>query len=362
MMALWRPLALAAALNVTVAVGVATAQTVVVTNAPPGSKIELVLNAATIGSATPDASGIATLSVGLSAHGGKTETDAHIFVDVCKELRRVLLVERGQQPPAPGEGCARKEIAGLFLVRRVTTLVVDVGAAAPAVWLRQGPAPERWLKPEPEAQEGAARTWRPLPTGLVLFGSGGLNSFGDAVSLACGNVTPCSGKDRRAAYTFGGDYWVTRFLAAEGSYLKPAQVTTSGSGDIYRFNSSLDTRIITVAGKVGVPIGPVRAYGKVGATYQRSTSTTTETIDDRTVTVDGVDQIVKGGTQTLAIRTEGWGWIAVGGLEAWVSRRVAIYGEVGGAALKGSNVDSGEGKLDEPVTIILLGIRLKVGR
>jgi hypothetical protein len=62
MMAPWRPLVLTAALNITV-VGVAAAQTVIVTNAPPGSPVELTLNAATVGSGTADPKGVATLTV-----------------------------------------------------------------------------------------------------------------------------------------------------------------------------------------------------------------------------------------------------------------------------------------------------------
>jgi len=45
MRGLWRPLLLAAAFTVTVAVGAATAQTVIVTKAPPGAAVELGLNA-----------------------------------------------------------------------------------------------------------------------------------------------------------------------------------------------------------------------------------------------------------------------------------------------------------------------------
>ena len=44
MMATRRLLAIAAALNLTVCVGAATAQTVIVRNAPPESTVEVVLN------------------------------------------------------------------------------------------------------------------------------------------------------------------------------------------------------------------------------------------------------------------------------------------------------------------------------
>ena len=134
----WRPLALAAALTVTVAVGVATAQTVIVTNAPVGSTVELALNAATIGTATANSRGQATLAVDLSRHARKTETDVHIYIDVCGQMRRVQLAESGLQPPPQENGCTRREIVGLFVMRQVTTFVVDVTEPRPAVWIESG--------------------------------------------------------------------------------------------------------------------------------------------------------------------------------------------------------------------------------
>ncbi len=361
MMEPWRALALAAAFNVAVGVGVGTAQTVIVRNAPPGSTIELVLNAATIGSATAAPGGDATLAVNLPAHGGKTETDAYIYVDVCASLRRVLLVERGLQPPARGEACSRKEMAGLFLVRQVTTIVVDVAGPSPMVWLRQGPVPKEWLGQGPE-RSGAASARRPSPTGLVLFGGGSLMTFRDANVLACGNVANCAGKDSPLAYTAGAAYWFTRFLAAEASYMKPADVTADGSGNNYRFNSFLASRVLTVAGKVGVPIGRVRLYGQAGANYHRATTSATQTIDDSTVTTGDVTTTITGGTQTFELMTAGWGWLFGGGVEAWVKPSFAIYGEVGRARLKGDAVDSGEGGIDDRVTFILFGARVRIGR
>lgn len=360
MMASWRPLALAAALNVIVVVGVATAQTVIVTKAPPGATIELALNAATIGSAAADPGGRATFAVNLSAHGVETETAVRISVDVCNNLRRVLLVEPGSQPPL-GEGCVRREIVGLYALRRVTTLVVEVAESGPAVWLRQGPVPTEWLAQEPESL-GSARTRRSAPTGLVLFGGGSLAQFRDAVDVACGNVSECSGDGFRRAYTAGVAYWFTRFLAAEASYAKPAKVTANGSGDTYGFNSFLDARILTVAGKAGVPIGPVRFFGQAGANYHQATSSTTETIDDVTVTIDDVTQTIAGGTQIFEMKTAGWGWLFGGGVEVWVSRSLAVYAEGRYARVKGLVVGGGEGGIDDRATLVLLGVRVHIGR
>ena len=352
----WRLLVLAAVLNATVGIGVATAQSVIVRNAPPGSTIELVLNAARIGSATADPSGDATLAVNLP--GNVDETDVHIYVDTCAKLQRVLLVEHGLQPPPPAQACTRTGMVRLFAVRRASTLVVDLAGPSPAVWLAQGPAPREWLRQGPVTE----RAWKPLPTGLVLFGGGGFAKFSDAVALACGTVSPCTGNDSRVTYAVGAAYWFTRFLAAEATYVKPANVTANGSGDTFRFDSSLDARVLTVTGMVGVPLGPVRLYGQAGANYHRATSSTTETIDDVTVTLDDVTETIPGGTQTFEMKTAGWGWLFGGGLEAWVVPSLAIYAEAGRAALKGAARDGGEGAIDDRVTFMLIGARVHIGR
>ena len=357
----WRPLALAAALSASVVAGVATAQTVVVTNAPPGSTVELALNAATIESATVKPGGNVTLAVNLSKHAGKAETDAHVSVDVCGSLRRVLVVEQGQSPPPVAPACTRKEFVELFALRKVTTLVVDVADTRMAVWVRQGPAPAEWLRPESEAVEPASAR-RPLPTGLVLFGGGGFMNFQNTVALACGNVTDCAGKDFRSAFSAGAAYWFTQFAAAEASYMRPSDVTADGSGNKYQFNSALDAHVLTVGGKAGFPIGRLRFYGQGGVNYHRATFTTTQTIDDYTVTIDGIDQTIKGGTQTFGLRTAGWGWQFGGGGEIWLAPRLAIYGEVGYARLKGANVDAAEGAFDDRVIFILVGARVRIGR
>ena len=61
----WRPLVLAAAFDVMAGAGLAVAQTLVMTNAPAGGNVELVLNATPLGSAAADERGDATLPVDL---------------------------------------------------------------------------------------------------------------------------------------------------------------------------------------------------------------------------------------------------------------------------------------------------------
>lgn len=352
MMKRWRPLALAAAIEVTLCIGIATAQTVVVRGALPGSTFEFVLNGTTIGSAAADAAGDATVAVNQATNVGKPEMDAHIYVDLCDKLRRVLVVDRILQPPPESAGCIRTQLVGVFLVRPISTLVVNVAGPNPTVLLRQGSFS---LRPP------RVRTWSP-PTGLVLFGGGGLAKFRDAAALACGDVGECAGGDFGGTYTVGADFWITRYLAAEASYLKPAKANVDGSQNNFRFKSFLDAHVVTAAAKVGIPAGRVRLYGQGGANYHRATSGTTQTIDDVTVTIDGVAQTIKGGTQTYGLRTAGWGWQFGGGVEVWLTSALALHGEAGRVALKGAARDDAEGTMDDGLTFILIGGRVRIGR
>ena len=356
----WRRLTLAAALNVTVGVGVVSAQTVFVKNAPPGSAVELVMNTDTVASATVGTGGDAKLVGKLSGSAAETGTDVRILVEVCVNLRRVLLVERGLQPPPQG-ACSRREIGGVFVLRRVTSLVVDVAGPNPMVWLRQGPVPGEWLG-EGAARPARASLWRSSATGLALSGGLDIARFSNAVATSCGNVEQCAGTRSLGSFTVGAAYWFTRYLAAEASYLNLGDVIVNGGGGTFRFHSSLDTQVLNVVGKVGAPIGGARIYGLGGANYHRATLTTNQTVEDVTVIVDDAEVILPGGTQTFQLRTGGWGWLFGGGLEIWVARPLAIYAEAGYVALKGSDRDGGEGSINERVTYILAGARVHVGR
>jgi len=330
----WRPLIAAAALSVTLGVGTAAAQKVTVRNAPAGDTIEVALNATNVGTGTADAQGAATLPLDITAHDNKTEIDANVFVDTCDKRHRVIVVERGQ-PIAPQEaGCDRREVSGLFLVRQVNTLVVDIGAPNPTLMLIKG-----------AYSAGPAHTWAGPPTGLVVFGGGGLAKFSDFAVPACGNVTPCDTNDSGVAYTAGATYWFTKFLGAEGSYIRPDKATVSSSTDTLTFNNSLDAHLFTASGKLAIPAGPVRLYGSVGTNYHRATSKTSETIG--------------GATQTLQFKTNGWNWTWSGGGEVWLGSHFALYGELGFARLRASSVE-GIGVIDDHVRFMLFGGRVRI--
>jgi hypothetical protein len=340
----WRPLVLAAVLNVAGA-AVAAAQTVTIRNAPPGSAVEVVLNTATVATGTVDPSGVATLAAKMKDAIGKTEIDANVFVDVCDSKRRVLIVEVGAPTLPVDAGCDRRQISGLYWVRPINTVVVNLAGADPTLLLIKGsygvpvPGPDGT---DPVA-EGRS-SWRPSPTGLVLSGGAGLSAFRDAGDVACGTV--CTANDSGLAYTAGVTYWITRFLGVEGTYLKPKKMTAQG-GNTFTFDSTLDADVWTIGGIVGAPIGPVRLYGKGGVNYHQATSTTNQTINNA--------------TQTFAFQTKGFGWLFGGGAEGWITSRVAIFGELGLAKLRGDAEGGGEALIDDRLRLLLGGVRVHIG-
>jgi hypothetical protein len=345
-------LAGAAALNVLAGIGVAAAQTVLVRSAPAGSTVELVYNTAAVGKATADAGGDATIPLNLQEQAGKPQIDARVFVEVCADMRRVIVAERGQPVPPLGSGCDRREVSGLFVVRRATTLVVNVGGATPTLLLIQG----RY-----DPREPAPRAWSPAATGLVFSAGVGLSNIPDAALQACGDVQDCDGQSWGATYTVGAAFWPMRFFGAEVAYFRPGDVTAEGTGTNFRFNNFLEPHVLTVAGLVGGPAGRARIYGRAGMNYQRSTFGTTQTTDDVTVTVDGVPQTFPGGTQTFELRTSGWSWLFGGGMEVWLKPSLAVYVDGGLGGLKGTNRDGGEGELDDKLRYIVIGAKFRIG-
>ena len=214
-----RPLAVAAALLVTAGSGPAAAQTLIARRAPIGSTIELVVNSTKAGSAQADAAGDSKIPFTLPA--GKTEMDARVYVDSCGETRRVIVADRDAAPIPPEADCTRQEVTGIFLVRKVTSLVVNVGDPIATVLLVQGSYSLRPRGPRRQA-----------PRGFVVWGGGALVTYANALEFGCTGVQTCSGDETGLGYTVGADYWVTRYLAIEGSYIRPPHLTIAGSGTV----------------------------------------------------------------------------------------------------------------------------------
>ena len=339
---LWRLLAVAAALNLTAGAALAAAQTVMVRHVPPGTSVEVVLDDVVVGTGTANDTGDATVDFKLPDPG---ELDANISVDVCDKSRRVLIVDRNKRAPGTPAGCDRRDISGVFWVRRVNTLVVDLASAQPSMLLIKGsytPPP-----PKPEGQEEVSTPMRQAPIGLSLFGGGGFGKWRDAYAVACGNVANCSGHDGGLGYSFGGTVWLTRWLGAEGGYMKPRDVTVKG-GDTFTFNSKLDVDVFTVAAMGAIPAGPARIYGLLGTNFHQSTLSSSETIDTQ--------------TQTFLRQTHGWGLLYGGGTEIWVTSKVAIYGELSFAKVHGKAEDKGEGLFDDQLRFIGVGVKIRLSR
>lgn len=342
------PCALAAALIVGVAAA-ASAQTLVVRGAPPNSTAEFILNNSPAGSATVNAEGDAVIA--SQAGATKADMDAYIHVDTCENLRRVFIVERGTVPPAPESGCNRTPL-GLFLIKRVSSVVITVSGPVPTVLLRHG---------KYDLHKDPGRTWA-LPSGLVIFGGGGLTRFSQTSALSCGDATNCSGDDVGFGFAGGVEFWFSPFIAAEVSYTKPADSTAEGSDSNVRFNSAIEAHVLNVAGKVGIPVKRARIFGKGGATYHRATWETTQNIDPVERTTDSGTVTVPGGTQFYWLETAGWSWSFGGGVEIWLTRPFGIYVEGGRLGIKGSARDGADGSLDEGLAYLVAGARLRLWR
>ena len=137
---------------------------------------------------------------------------------------------------------------------------------------------------------------------------------------------------------------------------------TSGVGTNDSFHSTLETQLLTVAGKVGAPIGPVRIYGQAGMVYRWATSTTTETINDLTITVDNVQQVIPGGTSVAGFKTEGWGYLFGGGVEVWLGEYIGCSSDFNFASLTGKDKNGSEARIDDKLRFVAFGARLHVGK
>jgi hypothetical protein len=332
-------LLVAAALLMAIGSANASAQTVMVRHVPGGETVEVFLNATKVATAVVDAAGNDTkLPLNLRENNaGKTEIDANVFTDTCDKIRKVIVVERGQPAATQEPGCERREILGLYLVRHNNTLVVDLGGANPTMMLIKG-----------SFDPGSVRTWRTSPTGLILFGGVGRADLRDAVLISCGNAPTCSGDDAGFSYTGGFDVWLKPWIAGTASYFRPPKVTASGSGSNYKFDSTLEPNVLIFGGRVGIPIGPVRISGLIGTTWQDSTLTTHETINNA--------------SQTFLVETRGWAWIWGPGLEIWTNSWLAIYGEAGFGKLKGTPTTGGEVLFDDRLRHVTIGGRVKIGK
>lgn len=352
-----RSLALAFALGAVLFARTASAQTVLVQSAPAGAALEVTFNGTSVATATADASGDATLPAGAN----RPDTDVFVSVDSCANRVRVQLTVRGLQPAPALPGCTRVDAGSIFIMRSVTTFVIDITPNV-AVHVAQGPPPPEWLLRGPGAVRKATMMHGAPAKGLVLSAAVGGSSFGSIADQACGDVAQCLNTHAGVAFSADAAYWFTRFLAAQAGYLQPADVTVNGAPTGYTFDTRVQTRLFTIVGKGGASVGPARFYGLGGVNHHEATFNTTETIADKTIVVNGVNQVVPGGTQSFGQKTSGWSWIAGGGVEGWINNWIAIYGEVNIAQIEGKPVvGTGDG-IDEQMRMAFFGVRFHIGR
>ncbi len=340
-----RLLAVAAALMTTLSAGVASAQTVMIRNAPHSASVEVMLNGKAVGTGTTDANGEVTVPL-IGTGIDKNGIDANIYLDVCDKLRRVQIVDRTKIVPAAADNCDRREISGLFWVRPVNTIVfdlanTDIPGGAPSLLLVRGSYTYKAPRDEDEP-----RIWRALPTGLFVYGGAGLGKLTGAYDIGCGNAPNCGGTNSQlGAYTFGATFWLNRFVGVEGAYIKPRTTKVTG-GDTYSFTTTQKTDIFSVAGMGGLPVGPVRVYGKAGMAYHVGTNATTETIDVQ--------------TQAFGFKTHGWSYIWGGGVEVWAWKKIALYTDLGVVKVKGDANTGGEAMLDDTVRYLFIGAKFSL--
>jgi hypothetical protein len=345
------------AILVTLGAGRAAAQTVIVRHATPASDVVVQLNEEPPHTVTADARGEATVTLGLPAD--TPESTVRVLVDTCGSQSTVRLISPGLTAPAPEANCTRNDAGATFVIRPITSFVIDATSAS--VRVRQGRAPENWYGEEAD-QLGTGAGAIALPReGLSVYGGGGLAGYRHAVDVMCGAVSTCTASNARLGLEGGVAFWLTGFLGVEAAYVKPFKLKAHGDGTNYSFDSSRSAQLYTLAVNVGGRTHNVRLYGQAGANYHEATLTQTETIDDKTITVDGVDQVVTGGTQTFVLDTAGWGWLFGGGIEGWANGAVAIYAEGQYLQLLGNDINGGEGRMDDHMLLAMAGVRIRIG-
>ena len=273
----------------------------------------------------------------------------------------IALNEFGTAAALPDAGCTRKNQWGVFITHPTTTFVVQMNGTDSNVYVSQGPPPREWLVRGDETLAGKIH-WDEPRKGLILSAGTGYMWFLHTVGRSCGNLTDCERTNFPGGFTAAADFWFTSHFAAHTAVLRPVDQIIEGGGTGFTFDSRQQTRVVIIGGKAGVRAGAARIYGTAGFNHYESTFTTHETVNDQTLTVDGVATVLKGTSQTVGAKTSGWNWVFGGGVEAWFSKWLGIYMELERAKLKGEQAASVEGAVTDQLTTILGGVRVRLGR
>ena len=349
-----RSSAVLCALYVVLGTSLASAQTVILRHAPPGSALELVLEANPVGAAKADAGGTAT----VTAKSVEGQMDANIWFETCDNDHRVILAKPGAALPTTA--CRRIQIGGLYLVQRVTSIVIDTSATS-SLLIRQGPAYANWLiDARPEVAKAATETEtrtagsssasaaasKPLPplSGPTAFGGAGLGTTLHFGEQACGTVT-CTW-DEPIQYGGGIGWWFNDYFGAEGQYGYLGKLKVTANESDYQFSTTREGGFLAASGRAGLRKGRFRPFGRAGMSLGRSTLTTTQTMG--------------AGTETLAVRTRGWAPIFGGGLEVWLSPRLGLYVDGQRLGLKGKDDRDSGIEIDDTLLTAKAGVTLRL--
>lgn len=328
-----------------VAIGatLASAQTIIVRHAPPGSDVDLVVDATAVATAKAGPDGTATV---VATDKVTVPLDAAVWVDMCDDAVRVMLVRPGGQLP-PAGSCRRAQISalGLYFVQRITTMVIDV-RGTPTLLLRQGRAPDAWLRDpvSPDSDDGPGEALPPM-TGLTLFGTAGVSTTLNFKSQFCGNASGCS-TSTSIPYSGGVAWWLNEFIAADARYNRIAD-DAEATADAFRFTSAREGGILALTGRAGFRKGRVRPFGRAGMALHRATTTTSQTMTE------------PAGTQVMQMRTQGWAPVYGGGVEIWLSPVVGIYADGQRIGLKGTDSRGSGIEIDDAILTVQGGITIR---
>jgi hypothetical protein len=326
---------------------------------PPGSTLELVIDAKEAGTAKADAGGNATVTT--KSIDSRSHIDANIWLETCDDVYRVILVPA--RAAIPTSGCRRTQIGGVYVLQRMTSIVIDSSSPS-SVLIRQGRPYDSWLTdPRPElakpvketdtqaagaSSASASPASKPQPPliGPIVFGGVGLGTALNFEEQVCGTVT-CT-YNVPIQFSGGGGWWFNDFFGAEGRYGYLGKVTASGTETDFKFSTTREADYFALSGRAGIRKGRFRPFGRAGMSFDRATVTTTQTMGES--------------SETLAVRARGWAPVFGGGLEVWLSPRFGLFVDAQRLGLKGKDEKGSAIEVDDTLLTAQAGLTVRLGR
>jgi hypothetical protein len=334
----------------------ADAQTIVLRHAAPATLAEAVFRTSA-GKAEVQPNGDAAIELQFPTAEGEAEISAAIHADSCGTTVRIVLVGRIDETPPPGPGCQRRSIAGMFVLRPDTSLMIDLEASTPTVRIRQGPIPEVWFL------EGPIPSYRSAPRGIVVHAGGGLGRMERTLLRLCGDALSCTRETTKINLTFGAAYWLTRWLGVEGSVLRLNALEADGFDERYEFVGEVSPRVAAISLLGGLNVRSTRFYGRAGAAYHRAGVRTTQVTYARTIDVGDTVVTFPTAQQNFTFSTSGWGPVWGAGVEGWLGEKTALFADFSFITIEGTNAndDSSVRTIDERPLSFNAGLKIHFG-